>query len=154
MFAISVWVTLAFASAGQGQTNTSARNSDLRPAAAASEMTIRPVPPELRGAHETLRASLQPSARSWIEQQARIEAKQQAPNADALRAAIRQRFAASLSQRSIAPRRDRAGQSDIDALVMIVMEQAAQDSAQELQAQMQEMQEAAKQKQALRQLRR
>lgn len=151
VFAIGVLVTLAFASGGQGQTNTSARNSDLRPAAA-SEMTIRPVPPDVARRAETLRASLQPSARSWIEQQAQIEAKRPAPNADALRAAIRQRFAASLSQGASRQGGTGAGQSDIDALVMIVMEQVAQDSAQDLQAQMQEMQEVAKQKQALRQL--
>jgi hypothetical protein len=151
VFAISVWVTLAFASAGRGQTNTAARSSDLRPAAAASEMAIRPVPPEVAKRAETLRASLQPSARSWIEQQAQIEAKRPVPNADALRAAIRQRFAASLSQ-GASRQAGTTGQTDIDSVVMIVMEQAAQDSEQDLQAQMQQMQEAMKEKQALRQL--
>lgn len=152
VFAIGVLVTLAFASGGRGQTNTSARSSELRPATATPEMAIRPVPPEIAKRAETLRASLQPSARSWIEQQAQIEAKRPTPNADALRAAIRQRFAASISPGTSRPGGIAAGQADIDALVMIVMEQAAQDSAQDLQAQMQEMQEVAKQKQALRQI--
>jgi hypothetical protein len=152
VFSISVWVTLAFASAGRGQTNTAVRSSKLKPAAAASQMAIRPVSAEIAKRAETLRASLQPSARSWIEQQAQIEAKQPVPNADALRAAIRQRFASSLSQGASRQGGIAAGQTDVDAVVMIVMEQAAQDSEQDLQAQMQQMQEATKEKQALRQL--
>lgn len=152
VFAISVWATLAFASAGRGQTNTAARSSELKPAAAASQMAIRPVPAEIAKRAETLRASLQPSARSWIEQQAQIEAKRPVPNADALRAAIRQRFASSLSQGASRQGGIAARQTDVDAVVMIVMEQAAQDSEQDLQAQMQQMQEAMKEKQALRQL--
>ncbi len=137
---------------GPRATNTAARSSELKPAAAASEMAIRPVPPEIARRAQTLRASLQPSARSWIEQQARIEAKQQVPNADALRAAIRQRFADSLAQKASGQPGAPAGQMDVDAIVMMVMEQAAQDGQQELQAQMQQMQEATKEKQAMRQL--
>jgi hypothetical protein len=154
MLAIHVLVTLAFASGGQGQTNASVRTNDLRPAtvAPAAAMTIRPVPPEVAKRAETLRASLQPSARSWIEQQAQVEAKRPVPNPDALRAAIRQRFAPSLSQGAARQGGIAAGQIDIDAVVMIVMEQAAQDSTQDLQAQMQQMQDATKEKQALRQL--
>jgi hypothetical protein len=152
VFAIGVCVTLAFASAGRGQTNTSARSGELRPATAAPEMAIRPVPPEISRRAESLRASLQPSARSWIEQQAQIEAKRPAPNPDALRAAIRQRFADSLAQKMSRATGTATAQGDIDAVVMIVMEQAAQDSEQELQAQMQQMQTAMNQKQALRQL--
>ena len=152
VLAISVCMTLAFASGGRGQTNTSARTTELKPAAAASEMAIRPVPPEIAKRAEALRASLQPSARGWIEQQAQMEAKRPVPNADALRAAIRQRFADSLAQKTSRAAGAAAGQADVDAIVMMVMEQAAQDSEQELQAQMQQMQEATKEKQALRQL--
>jgi hypothetical protein len=152
MLAIGVLVALAFASGGQGQTNTSAKSNDSRPAAAAPSMAVRPVPPEIAKRAQTLRAALQPSAKAWIEQQAQIEAKRPAPNADALRAAIRQRFAASLSQGT--PRQAGApgGQIDVDAVVMIVMEQAAQDGEQDLQAQMQQMQAAMNEKQELRQL--
>jgi hypothetical protein len=152
MLAIGVLMTLTFASGGRGQTNTAARSSELRPAAAASEVAIRPVPPNIAKRAETLRASLQPSAKNWIEQQAEIEAKRPAPNPDALRAAIRQRFAASLSHGAARPAGVPLGQMDVDAVVMIVVEQAAQDGQQDLQAQMQQMQEAAKEKQALRQL--
>jgi len=152
MLAISVSLTLAFASGGRGQTNTSAKSNDPRPSAATPQMTIRPVPPEIAKRAESLRASLRPTAKAWIEEQAQIEAKRPAPNADALRTAIRQRFADSLAQEAARRLGAAAGQIDVDAVVVIVMEQAAQDGEQDLQAQMQQMQAAMNEKQELRQL--
>ena len=152
VFAISVWGTLALASGGRGQTNTPARNNDLKPVAPAPAMMIRPVPPEIAKRAQMLRASLQPSAKAWIDQQAQIEAKRQVPNPDALRSAIRQRFADSFAEQMSRGLGTATGQMDVDAVVVIVMEQAAQDGAQDLQAQMQQMQAAMSEKQALRQL--
>jgi hypothetical protein len=152
MLAIGVSLALAFASGGRGQANTSARSSELKPAAVAPQMAIRPVPPEIEKRAQTLRASLQPSAKAWIDQQAQIEAKRPVPNPDALRSAIRQRFADSFAEKMSRGLGTVGAQIDVDAVVVIVMEQAAQDSAQDLQAQMQQMQAAMSEKQALRQL--
>jgi len=90
------------------------------------------------------------AARAWVEQQARIEAKRPKPDLNALRTAIRQRFPGSFS----APGSQQPGvtaaqnNSDIDAVVFVVLMQAAQDAQSDLEEQMKQMQAIIKQKQA------
>jgi cell division protein FtsB len=92
---------------------------------------------------------------SWIAQQALVVAAQPYPDIPALRVSIRQRFNDSLS----APDRKGAGavlnspdSTLTDALVFLVLMQAAQDTESDLQSQMQQMQTINQQKQALRQI--
>src|SRR5579862_4586633 len=58
-----------------------------------AQAAIRPMPPEIARRSESLHASLLPSARVWVQQQAQIEARRTAFDPDALRTTIRRRFA-------------------------------------------------------------
>ena len=102
-----------------------------------------------------LRSALQPSAKAWIGQQAKVEEARPVPDVDALRAAIRQRFAASLS-RGKSGRAQVAGgmesQADVEAMVLMVLMEATQDNQSDLQSVMEQMQKENEQKQQLRQL--
>jgi hypothetical protein len=113
-------------------------------------------PPERVVRHAAqLSAALKPTAKSWIEQQARVEAQRPTPDMTALHAAIQQRFAESLSQpRPGQPKMPATAtsQSDIDALTMLVMMQATQDNEADLRSQMEQMQKENQRKQAQRQL--
>jgi len=144
-------IFFTFLAGASGQTNT-VKTSSERPAVPVEQMSIRPVAPEVTQHAQTLRAALQPSAKAWVDQQAQAEAKRPSANADALRAAVRQRFASSLSQAKAGQPGVAASQMDVDAVVILVMEQAAQDQTQDLQAQLQQMQQVNKEKQELRQL--
>lgn len=122
--------------------------------APAAKLEIRPVPPELTRRFEPLYAALKPSARDWIDLQAKIEAQRPRPNLNALRAAIRQRFpllfppagfrqpgAASLQQ----------SDSDIDAVVFVVLAQTAQSVQANIEADAQQIQALTQDINALRQ---
>jgi DNA anti-recombination protein RmuC len=87
-----------------------------------SKIEIRPLPQQLMQRYEPLHAALQTSARAWVDQQAKIEAKRPKPDLNALRAAIRQRFPGSFS----APASLRQG-GDIDAVVYVVLMQTSQN---------------------------
>jgi hypothetical protein len=113
-------------------------------------------PPERVVRHAAqLSATLKPTAKSWIEQQARVEAQRPTPDMNALHAAVQQRFAESMSQpRPGQPKMPAtaASQSDIDAVAMLVMMQATQVNQADLQSQMEQMQQENQRKQAQRQL--
>jgi len=84
-------------------------------------MIVRlPVPPEILHRCQLLRAYLQPAVRTWMEQQARLEARRPSLDLDALRGAIRQRFASSLSS---TPRQPSLTMSDpgVEALVVLIV---------------------------------
>ncbi|MFZ0821315.1 MAG: hypothetical protein WAM91_14700 [Candidatus Acidiferrales bacterium] len=106
-------------------------------------VAMRPIPAEMKRRVEAMQLKLQPSARSWIEQQARIEAKRPAPDLPGLDAAVRQRFANSNKNLSDA---------DMNAIVFVVLMQSVQDGEGDLQNMMNQMQAINSQKQALRQL--
>jgi hypothetical protein len=102
-----------------------------------------------------LRGALQPTAKAWIEEQAKIEMKRPAPDLNALRGTIQRRFADSLVQKKpdrAKPSSPDGSQQGIDSIVLLVMMEAAQDSETELQNMMQQMQRQNDQKRALRQL--
>jgi hypothetical protein len=82
----------------------------------AARMQIRLLPPEKLHRVVALHESLQPSAKAWIVQQARIEAQRPAPDLPALRAAIRLRFAGS-----------RPDNATVEAAVALVLFQMAKD---------------------------
>src|SRR5271157_1437341 len=104
--------------------------------APAAKIEIRPIPPELLQRYEPLHAALKPSARAWVEQQARIEAQRPNHDLNALRAAIRQRFPVSFS----APASLRQG-GDIDALVFVVLMQTSQDVEDKIDADEEQLQD-------------
>lgn len=89
-----------------------------------------PIPQEITRRSASLRASLQPSAKSWVEQQARVEAQKSAPDIAGLQNALRSRFPSLNSTNAAA---------DIDAMIFIVMMEAENDADQDLQDQMSQM---------------
>jgi hypothetical protein len=82
----------------------------------AAKIEIRPIPPELLRRFDPLHAALKPSAKAWVEQQAKIEAKRAKPDLNALRAAIRQRFASS-----------RPDNAAVDTFAFLVLMRAVQN---------------------------
>jgi hypothetical protein len=110
---------------------------NARPQAPAAGIQARPIPAESLQRFEQLHAALQPSARTWVDQQASIEAQRSKPDLGALRAAVRQRFASSLS----ATGPGRAGFSagplnagTVDAMVWLILVQSYQEQQQGLQS--------------------
>ncbi|HME57334.1 MAG TPA: hypothetical protein VKF63_03285 [Terracidiphilus sp.] len=114
--------------------------------APAAKIEIRPIPPELLQRYEPLHAALKPSARAWVEQQARIEAQRPNHDLNALRAAIRQRFPGSFS----APASLRQG-GDIDAVVFVVLVQTSQNVQANIEADAEQIQALMQDINALRQ---
>src|SRR5450755_4015717 len=74
-----------------------AQDSAVRSEMMARPVEVRPLPPEMTQRFSVLHASLQPSAKAWVEQQARVEAQRPAPDLAELEAQIRTRFSASLA---------------------------------------------------------
>jgi len=108
--------------------------------APAAKLEIRPVPPELLRRFDPLYAALQPSARAWVDQQAKIEAKRSAPDLNALRAAIRQRFPHSFA--SQAPGVSVAEKNrDVDAVAFLVLTESAQQTQAQQRLSLQQLQE-------------
>jgi hypothetical protein len=104
---------------------------------------MRPIPPETKARYERLKRVLQPTARTWVENQGRLELKRGEPDVAALRSAIQGRFAGANGP---------LAQSDIDAMVEIVLAEAASDQESDLQQAMSEVQAQTKAKDALRQI--
>ena len=130
-----------------------AQNSAARVEMVSRPVEVRPLPAETTQRFNSLHASLRPSANSWVEQQARVEAQRQAPDLAALRSQIRSRFASSLA--SPKPATGQApgmaglpAGADIEAMAFIVLTQATKDMDEDLQQIMAEVkaQNAAKQK--------
>jgi hypothetical protein len=88
--------------------------------------------------YNALRSRLQPSVAQWVVQQAAVQKKQTKPDLGALRATVRARLGGSLAA------------MDVDALVFLVMMEAAQSSQSDLQQIMQQVQADNQAKQSLR----
>jgi hypothetical protein len=151
LLALLAAVTLGPATPARAQQKTASQS----PAASKEvRLTIPPIPPDLEQRTVKLRHLLQPSAKAWVDQQAMVERERRAPDIKALEAAIRTRFAGSLQN----PRPDsEAGpaaqpDSDVAAMVVIVILQMVQDGDADLQAQMEQAQAQMQAKQALRAL--
>jgi hypothetical protein len=158
--AVRTFLALTLASSAGGQAQKAANTESVRTPTIQTQMEPRPIPPEMTQRFQTLHSSLQPSVKSWVEQQAQSMAQQSAPNMTALEAAIRTRFSN--------PRPSRQANSpatggnvtvmgnlqgvDIEALEFLVLMQAAQDADKDLKNIMAEVQKHNQQKQALRQL--
>ncbi len=109
-------------------------------------VAVRELPPEMTRRFSNFHAALQPSARAWVEQQARIEAQKSAPDVKTLEGAIRNRFSQLKTGGALS-----AG-SDIEALAFIVMMQATQDMDQDLASMMQQVKSINQAKESLRSL--
>ena len=122
--------------------------------AAEVRLDIPPVPAQLEQRGAGLRAKLQPSARAWVEDQAKTEMQRPSVDVNALEAAIRQRFATSLAGGGVHPGGPvgPGGGADVDAMVTVVMMEIAQDDENDLRQQMQQMQAQTQAKDALRKL--
>jgi hypothetical protein len=95
------------------------------------------MPAESLRRFEQLHAALQPSARTWVDQQASIEAQRPKPDLGALRAAVRQRFASSLSATGPGRAESSAGplnDGTVDAIVWLILVQSYQEQQQGLQS--------------------
>jgi hypothetical protein len=146
-FAVGLIAIVVCSMSSQAQTNDAA----VRPGkAAGAELTVQPMPAELVRRSQSFHAALKPTAASWVEEQAKNEASESTPDLDELRDVIRKRFAGSLAGggRSSGP----GSNMDVDALVMMVMMDAAQDDDRDLQTQMQQMQAMTKAKEQMRAL--
>jgi hypothetical protein len=132
---------------------------------------IREMPPQMETRFAASKAVLQPPARAWIEQQARIEGQKPAPDLAAMEAAIRARFgnrqagaAVSHATAGAAPARGAVpvsgtfqqmgglGEGDIAEIVFLVMMQASKDAENDLRQIMAEAKAIAAAKQKLREL--
>ncbi len=107
---------------------------------------VHPIPPEMTRRFATLQPRLQPSAKAWVEQQARLEAQKSSPDVAGLETAIRSRFSANLGSKP-----NMAG-SDIEAVAFLVMMQATNDMDKDLQQIMAEVKSMTNAKQKLRDL--
>ena len=140
----------ALSALGRGQTQSRVEVKEPAP-----RVTITAPPEKVVRHAASLSSALQPTAKAWIDQQAKIEETRPAPDLGALRAAIHQRFSASLS-RGKTGRTAVSGvtdnQVDIEAMALIVLMEATQDNQSDLQSVMEQMQKENEQKQQLRRL--
>jgi hypothetical protein len=122
--------------------------------AAEVRLSIPPVPAELAQRKAGLQSKLQPAARVWAEQQAKTEMQRPSVDVNALEAAIRDRFATSLAGGGAHPGGPvgPGGGMDVDAMVMVVLMETAEDDESDLQSLIQEMQAQKQAKDALRNL--
>ena len=116
---------------------------------------VRPLRPEMTQRFVALHGSLQPSAKAWVEQQARIEAQRPTPDLAELRTQIRARFSASLaggkpSSTGASPI-DIPG-NDVEEMVFVVLMQATNDADLDLQQIMDQVKAQTAAKQRLRDL--
>jgi len=133
------------------------QNPAMRPDMPARILEIRPQAPEITQRFISLQRELQPSARSWVEEQARREMQRPTPDLAALRVQVRSRFAGSeASANSVHPQPPKATNipsgADIEAMVFVVLMQAANDTDQDLQQIMAEVKAETAAKQKLRDL--
>jgi hypothetical protein len=105
--------------------------------APAARIQARPIPAESLRRFEQLHAALQPSARTWVDQQASIEAQRPKPDLGVLRAVVSQRFASSLSATGPGRAGSIAGplnDGTVDAIVWLILVQSYQEQQQGLQS--------------------
>jgi hypothetical protein len=158
--AILLAVGVTFSASAEGNQASQERVVQYRE----TPFEMRPMPSELVSRNAKLQNLLQPSVKSWVETQARIEL--QRPNLDqsALEAAIRGRFGSALasgphpaSAASATTGKGSGGGvgipagADIEELAFIVLMQATNDQNSDLQQIMNEVQAQTKAKEFLRQ---
>lgn len=121
--------------------------------AAAAQLTVQPMSAELLHRSQSLHNALTPAAAAWVAEQAKDVASQTSPDLDELRDEIRRRFAGSLPGGGAHASGQAAGvpgNMAIEAMVLAVMMEAAQNADNDLQAQMQQMQALTKAKEQIR----
>ena len=156
-------------------TDVPAAQAQARAGQAAQQLerpaAIRETPPEMEARYAATKTALQPSARIWIEQQARIEGQKPDPDVAAVEAAVRARFGNSqMSAAASRPTPEAAsatraaagsstpqpigglGQGDISEMVFLVLMQASKDADSDLKQIMAEVKAEAAAKQKLRDL--
>jgi hypothetical protein len=121
-----------------------AQSPNMRMETIQRPVEVRPLSPEITQRYDNLQKHLKPSAKSWVDQQAKIEAQRNQPDMATLEEQVRQRFAASLDKKS----KDPAG--DISSIMFLVMAQATQDADQDLKEMMSQMQATSDSKKKLR----
>jgi hypothetical protein len=144
--AIAFTLVGCLATSVAAQTQTSANQRHQEEPVAQLQIKLREIPPEMTRRVAAIHAALQPSAKAWVEQQARIEAQKPAPDVPSIEAAAYNRFP-TLNSRGSA-----ATVNDINALVAIVMMQTANDAETDLQKMMAQMQAITNAKQQMRNL--
>jgi hypothetical protein len=140
---LKAFLVLLVATGAIAQAQVPARTAETKSPENQAPAVIRPIPAEKRHHFEALQSKMQPPARAWVEQQARIEHQRTAMDLAALNSAVRQRFS------SLNPG---LSNMDIDSIVAIVMMECAQQDEADLQDMMNQMQAINAQKQAMRQL--
>jgi hypothetical protein len=149
---LGICILLSLSAIGQAQ---SAPKKNARQLSADNApMAIQPMPPAAGQLASTLHAKLKKSAASWIDQQAAIEAQSKSTDLDALRGAVRARFAKSLkpATRQVSTSGINFADLDVEAVVFIVLSEAAQQQENDLTEAMQQMDQINRQKAAMRQL--
>ncbi|HUK30181.1 MAG TPA: hypothetical protein VLV89_03645 [Candidatus Acidoferrum sp.] len=119
------------------------KSAESKAPAGQEQPALRPIPPEMSRHFQAIYPKLQPSAKAWIDQQARIGAYRPALDVAELNAAVRKRFD---------PTNKNLSDMDIDALVAMVMFETAQNDETNLQNMMNQMQAVNSQKQEIREL--
>ena len=117
---------------GVSAQESSAKTANLRRETAMRPVEIRPLPPEMTQRFDRLHQALQPCAQSWVAQQAKVESQRPAPDLPALEAQIRSRFASSISPKPGVTIEAGGSGADVEAMAFVVLKQAADASAQDL----------------------
>lgn len=126
----------------QAQAGATSMQATARPPMAA-EMRVAELPTGAAQRHAELQAHLQPSAQSWVMQQARAMKGQKSPDLGALRAAATARFAANGGATA-------ASNAAIDQMVFAVLMESTKDSENDLRDAMQQMQAITRAKDQIR----
>jgi hypothetical protein len=127
--------TILFSSSIPGFAQTQLRHETV---------AVREIPPEFQTRYITYQSRLRPSVRSWVTEQARLQALKPAPDRATLDAAVRARFSGA-GNASLAA-------SDIEAVAFIVMMEATTEMDKDMQAIMAEVKAMTNAKQKLRDL--
>jgi hypothetical protein len=139
LFSVTFALTVCFAVPASAQQHQDA-------SAVAPQLKPREIPPEMARRIEAIQSALQPSAKEWVQQQAKLESQKQSPDAPAIEAAVYNRFPA------LNTRGGPAKASDINSLVAIVIMQSANDAEKDLRDTLAQMQSINIAKQKLRDL--
>lgn len=102
-----------------------------RPQIRLQQAEVRELPPEMTRRFSNFHAALQPSARLWVEQQARMQAQKSAPDVPGLESAIRSRFPRLNASGTPGMLGGPAG-GDIEAMAFLTLMEATQAMDQDL----------------------
>lgn len=124
-----------------------AQQAETQKAAAKPSGEVKKVSPEITRRFAALYPRLQPTAKSWVDKQAKEEAQKTAVDLRGLEIAIRGRFGGSNNSNN-----NELSDSDIQAIAFIVMMEATNDMDADLKAIMAELKSMTAAKQKLRDL--